>query len=69
MKAHVAMRSKSNADFKYSFEWPNAATLVLPLIGDSAAMYQKRPQKVISRSFSYIVDEEEQRVDIDLLLE
>lgn len=56
MKASVTMRSKSYPDFNGNFEWQDAAALVLPMIGDSAAMYQKKPMKVVSRSFSCVVD-------------
>ena len=69
MKAYLTMRSKSDADVRWGFEWSDAATLVLPQVGDEAAMYQKRPKRVMSRSFSYVVDSDEQRVDIELVLE
>ena len=69
MTAHVQIRSSRDRDFDYGFSWPDASTLILPLVGDSVTMGNVRARTVISRSFAYEVNEHKTYAAITLLVE
>jgi hypothetical protein len=71
MQAIVTVRRADTMDddFSYQFTVENAASFVLPMVGDYIDVNQNASKRVVQRDFHYVHDEGASRVDITLFVE
>jgi hypothetical protein len=71
MQAIVTVRRADTMDddFSYQFTVENAASFVLPVVGDYIDVNQNGSKRVVQRDFHYVRDNGASRVDITLFVE
>jgi hypothetical protein len=71
MQAIVTVRRADTMDddFSYQFTVENAASFVLPMVGDYIDVNQNASKRVVQRDFHYVNDDGASRVDITLFVE
>jgi hypothetical protein len=71
MQAIVTVRRADTMDddFSYQFTVENAASFVLPVVGDYIDVNQNGSKRVVQCGFHYVRDNGASRVDITLFVE
>jgi hypothetical protein len=71
MQAIVTVRRADTMDDDFSFQFTveNAASFVLPMVGDYIDVNQNASKRVVQRDFHYAHDDGASRVDITLFVE